>query len=87
MPDMDALIMTIENTDLERRVLAHEHILQALIRHLAELNPEILCRLKAGFADGHDLGECEQNYTSTSQYRESFVRCVEAAVLPGSIRR
>jgi len=32
--------MSIENTDLERRVLAHEQILQVLIAHLAEAEPK-----------------------------------------------
>jgi hypothetical protein len=31
--------MDVENTDLERRVLAHEQILQVLIAHLAEAEP------------------------------------------------
>jgi hypothetical protein len=36
--------MDVENTDLERRVLAHEQILQilqVLIAHLAEAEPKI----------------------------------------------
>ena len=31
--------MDIENTDLERRVLAHEQILQVLIAHMAAAEP------------------------------------------------
>jgi hypothetical protein len=31
--------MDIENTDLERRVLAHEQILKVLIAHMAETEP------------------------------------------------
>jgi len=45
-----------ENTTLERRVLAHERILHALIVRLAEDDADILVRLKASFGSGHDLG-------------------------------
>jgi hypothetical protein len=38
-----------ENTDLERRVLAHERILQALIAHMAESEPEFVERLDSLF--------------------------------------
>ena len=31
--------MDVENTDLERRVLAHEQILKVLIAHMAETEP------------------------------------------------
>ena len=33
--------MDVENTDLERRVLAHEQILQVLIAHMAESGTKI----------------------------------------------
>jgi len=39
--------MEVENTDLERRVLAHERILQILIVHMAESEPKFLDRLRA----------------------------------------
>jgi hypothetical protein len=39
------IVMDVENTDLERRVLAHEQILQALIAHMAETEPKFLDRL------------------------------------------
>ena len=35
-------VMDVENTDLERRVLAHEQILQVLIAHMAEAEPKFL---------------------------------------------
>ena len=34
--------MNVEDTDLERRVLAHEQILQALIAHMVETEPRFL---------------------------------------------
>lgn len=42
---------TVEETDLERRVLAHERILQALIAHMAEADPQFIARLSAVFSD------------------------------------
>lgn len=72
--------MAIENTDLERRVLAHERILRALIRHIAEEQPNILTRLKQTFGQGHNVGEHEQDYTSTQQYGDQFIRAIESAI-------
>jgi len=53
--------MSIENTDLERRVLAHEQILQVLIAHMAEAEPNFLDRLQQIFAKHHTLGANEQD--------------------------
>lgn len=69
-----------EITTLERRVLAHERILQALLGHLAEDDPEILVQLKARFGSGHNLGEYEQDFVSTDHYGDHFVRSIEAEV-------
>ena len=48
--------MDVENTDLERRVLAHEQILQVLIAHMAEAEPKFLDRLQQIFTKHHTLG-------------------------------
>jgi hypothetical protein len=69
--------MAIENTDLERRVLAHERILQVLIAHMAESEPKFLDRLRATFAQHHVLGADEQDFTGTEQYAEQFIRQIE----------
>src|SRR6202023_946163 len=69
--------MVIENTDLERRVLAHERILQVLISHMAESEPKFLDRLKAIFTRHHTLGADEQDFTGTEQYAEQFIRQIE----------
>ena len=66
--------MVIENTDLERRVLAHEQILQVLISHIAELEPKFLDRLKAIFTRHHTLGADEQDFMGRRQYAEQFIR-------------
>lgn len=69
-----------EATEVERRVLAHERILQALIGHLADDDPEILVQLKARFGSGYDLGQHEQDYVSTDDYGEHFIRSIEREV-------
>jgi hypothetical protein len=70
----------VETTHLERRVLAHERILQSLISHLAEADPEVLSRLKLAFGKGHNLGDYEQDYTSTEHYGDHFIRAIEALI-------
>lgn len=70
-----------EITTLERRVLAHERILQALLGHLADDDPEILVQLKARFGNAHNLGEYEQDYVSTDHYGDHFIRSIEAEVV------
>jgi hypothetical protein len=68
--------MSIENTDLERRVLAHEQILQVLIAHLAEAEPKFLDRLKEIFTEQRTLGANEHDYTDTAAYAEQFIQQV-----------
>jgi len=68
--------MDVENTDLERRVLAHEQILQALIAHMAETEPKFLDRLQQTFTKHHTLGAGEQDYTDTAAYAEQFIQQV-----------
>jgi hypothetical protein len=69
--------MPIEATDLERRVLAHEWILQVLIAHMAEAEPKFLNRLKAIFTKHHAPSESEQDFSGTAQYAEQFIRNIE----------
>ena len=64
--------MPVENTDLERRVLAHEEILQALMAQLAEGNPRFLDRLHERFASVR-RGAHEHDYTETADYAETFL--------------
>ena len=73
--------MAIEDTDLERRVLAHEQILQVLIAHMSETEPNFLERLKENFAISHILGEDEQDYTGTMQYAARFINTVNSLSL------
>jgi hypothetical protein len=64
--------MNVENTDLERRVLAHEQILQVFIAHMAEAEPKFLGRLQQIFAKHSTLGVGDQDYTDTAEYAEQL---------------
>jgi len=68
--------MPIENTDLERRVLAHERILQVLIAHMTETEPKFLDRLQERFAKGYDLGAGEHDFVGTDQHAWQFIHKV-----------
>jgi hypothetical protein len=48
--------MDVENTDLERRVLAHEQILQVLIAHMAEAEPKFLGPATANIHETPHIG-------------------------------
>jgi hypothetical protein len=68
--------MSIENTDLERRVLAHEHILQAVIAHMAKSDPSLVDHLSEIFGDCAAQHRAEHDYTATASYAEQFIRQV-----------
>lgn len=76
-----------EVTTLERRVLAHERILQALISHLAEDDPIIFEQLNARFGTGHDLGTYEQDYVTTNHYCERFLQGIEQQIARRHLRK
>lgn len=80
--------MPVENTDLERRVLAHEQILQVLMAQLAQGQPMFLDRLHERFATAR-RGAYEHDFVATADYAEAFlhevarlVRAVPAAPQP-----
>lgn len=73
-PDADRMGPSAENTDLERRVLAHERILQSLIAHMAEAEPQFLDRLLASFGGPERMPRQEHDYTDTDAYAEQFIR-------------
>lgn len=62
------------DADLQRKVLAHEQILQVLISHMAETEPKFLERLSAVFADPARQGRSEHSYVDTAAYAERFIR-------------
>ncbi len=65
--------MDVENTDLERRVLAHEWILQVLIAHMSEAEPKFLERLQKTFIENVHTGAAEHDYTDTLAYAHQFI--------------
>jgi hypothetical protein len=79
--------MSIEDTDLERRVLAHERILQVLIAHMAEGEPKFLHRLRAIFTRHYTLGADEHDYIGTEQYAEQFIRQIESVQEEKALKR
>ena len=66
----------VEDTDLERRVLANERILQALIAHMTEAEPKIVAHLGAIFSEPQHGPRREHDFTDTHAYADQFVRKV-----------
>lgn len=65
----------IEDTDLERRVLAHERILQVLIAQIGETQPKFIERLRAIFSE--TASRREHDYTDTHAYADQFVQEID----------
>lgn len=65
-----------ETTDLERRVLAHERILQALIAYMARTEPRFIDHLKARFVEPMSMAQHEHDHRETDDYAEEFIRAV-----------
>lgn len=67
-----------QTTDLERRVLAHERILQSLIAYMSRAEPRFLDHLRKTFVEPMAMARREQDFTETDDYAEEFVRAVTA---------
>lgn len=65
-----------DTTDLERRVLAHERVLQAVIAYLARTEPQFLDHLRDTFVDPMSMGRPEHDYRGVDDYAEEFIRAV-----------
>lgn len=65
--------MPLQEDDLERRVLAHEQILEVLIAHMSETEPKLLARLRKVFTHGHHPKANEPGRTETDTYAEQFI--------------
>ena len=65
-----------ETTDLERRVLAHERILQALIAYMARTEPRFIDHLRARFVEPMSMARHEHDHRETDDYAEEFIRAV-----------
>ena len=79
-----------EGTDLERRVLAHERILQTLIAHMAEVEPRFVERLRGVFGNPARATRQEHDYVDTDAYAAEFIeevtRLMSASGRPGRRR-
>ena len=69
-------IASPETTDLERRVLAHERILQALIAYMARTEPRFIDHLRARFVEPMSMARHEHDHRETNDYAEEFIRAV-----------
>ena len=67
---------TAETTDLERRVLAHERILQALIAYMARSEPRFVDHLRERFVEPMQMARHEHDHRETDDYAEEFIRAV-----------
>lgn len=65
-----------ETSDLERRVLAHERILQALIAYMARTEPRFVDHLRERFVEPMRMVQHEHDYRETDDYAEEFIRAV-----------
>jgi hypothetical protein len=77
MTDLDAIPPSrSESTDLERRVLAHERILQSLIAYMARTEPRFVDHLRGRFVDPMHMAQREHDHRETDDYAEEFIRAV-----------
>ncbi|WP_417539938.1 hypothetical protein [Marinobacter sp.] len=65
-----------EATALERRVLAHERILQSLIAYMSRSDPRFVEHLQAKFVLPMSRVSHEHDYKETDEYAEDFIRAV-----------
>ena len=69
-------IASPETTDLERRVLAHEKVLQPLIAFMARAEPRFVDHLKERFVEPMNMARREHDHRETDDYAEEFIRAV-----------
>lgn len=65
-----------ETTDLERRVLAHERVLQALIAYMSRTEPRFVDHLRVRFVEPMSVAVREHDYRDTNDYAEEFIRAI-----------
>lgn len=80
-----------KTTDLERRVLAHERILQSLIAYMSRTEPRFVDHLRERFVEPMAMARHEHDYRDVDDYAEEFIRAVmrigEVRVTKGSDER
>lgn len=64
------------DTDLERRVLAHERVLQALIAYMSRSEPRFIEHLRKIFVEPMTMERHEQDYRGADDYAEEFIRAI-----------
>lgn len=69
-------IASPETTELERRVLAHERVLQALIAYMARTEPRFVDHLRERFVEPMRMARREHDYQETGDYAAEFIRAV-----------
>jgi hypothetical protein len=69
-------LQTPQTTDLERRVLAHERILQSLIAYMARTEPRFVDHLRERFVEPMAMTRREHDYRDVDDYAEEFIRAV-----------
>ena len=65
-----------EITELERRVLAHERILQSLIAYMSRTEPRFLDHLRDRFVEPMKMARHEHNYREVDDFAEEFIRAI-----------
>lgn len=65
-----------ETTDLERRVLAHERVLQSLIAYMSHTEPRFVEHLKKRFVEPMAMVRHEHDHRNADDYAEEFIRAV-----------
>lgn len=65
-----------ETTELERRVLAHERVLQSLIAYMARTEPRFIDHLRERFVEPMSMARHEHDHRETDDYAEEFIRAV-----------
>lgn len=63
-----------ETTDLERRVLAHERILQSLIAYMSRTEPRFIDHLRERFVEPMAMARHEHDYRDVDDYAGEFIR-------------
>ncbi|MFQ1702902.1 hypothetical protein ACJ5NV_20185 [Loktanella agnita] len=69
-------IASLETTAIERRVLAHERILQALTAYIARTELQFIDHLRARFVVPMRMAQHENDHRETDDHAEEFIRAV-----------
>lgn len=76
MPSETSLQIFPETAELERRVLAHERILQSLIAYMSVTEPRFVDHLREKFVAPMTMVRREHEHRDADDYAEEFIRAV-----------